>query len=93
MKVVILPTAHKTIQQIVAYIEDINTEGSGIKWSERFYKEISKYAQPIKYALCRHKFWANKKFHCFALKNWVIIFKIEDDIFYVYRIIHASTFR
>ena len=44
MKVVILPTAHKTIQQIVAYIEDLNTEGFGIRWSERFYKEISKYA-------------------------------------------------
>lgn len=93
MKVIILPTAHKTIQQIVAYIEELNTEGSGIRWSERFYKEISKYAQPIKYALCRHKFWANRNFHCIAVRNWIIIFKIKNDTFIVYRIIHVSTFK
>jgi len=93
MRIIIKPPAQKTIQRIAEYVEDLNTEGAGAIWAEKFILQFSKYAQPIKYALCRHKFWANKKYHCVAVKNWIIIFKIEDDIFYVYRIIHAANFR
>lgn len=93
MRIIFKPRAQKTIYRIAEYVEDLNTEGAGGIWAEKFILQISKYAQPIKYALCRHKFWASKNFHCVAVKNWIIIFKIEDDIFYVYRIIHASTFR
>ena len=93
MKIIIKPSAQKTIQRIAEYVEDLNTEGSGAIWTEKFILQISKYAQPIKYSLCRHKFWAKRKFSCVAVKNWVIIFKIENDTFYIYRIIHASLFR
>ena len=85
--------AKSTISLIANFVDEHNTFGAGERWRIRFLKELSRYALPIKYALCRHKFWANKKYHCVAVKNWIIIFKIEDDIFYVYRIIHAANFR
>ena len=85
--------AKYTISVIANFVDENNTIGAGERWSLHFRKEIAKYAQPIKYSLCRHEFWAKRKFHCLAIKNWIIIFKIEDDIFYVYRIFHSSTFR
>lgn len=86
-------SARNTLSAITEFVGALNTFGAGERWSSRFRKEISKFAKPIKYALCRHKFWSKRKFHCVAIKNWVIIFKIENDSFFIYRIIHASTFR
>lgn len=85
--------AKYTISVIANFVDESNTIGAGERWNTRFRKQISKYALPIKYSLCRHKFWAKRKFSCVAVKNWVVVFKIENDIFYVYRIIHASLFR
>lgn len=85
-------SALNTLSAITDFVDAVNTFGAGERWSLRFRKEIAKYAQPIKYQLCRHEFWAKKKFHCIAVKNWIIIFKIEDNTFIVYRIIHSSTF-
>lgn len=48
--------AKYTISVIANFVDENNTIGAGERWSLHFRKEIAKYAQPIKYALCRHKF-------------------------------------
>ncbi len=31
-----------------------------------------------------------KNYHCITIKNWLVVFTIEDDTFYVRYIIHSS---
>jgi len=90
LKVKYSKSAEKTIEGITDFVEQLNTKGAGERWKERFNRKIHKYAQPISYALCRHLDFALKKYSCVSIENWVIIFKVKNDVFCVYGIIHSS---
>lgn len=83
--------AKRTITNVSMFVEQTNTKGSGSRWKNRFLKKIKKYAQPIKYALCRHEIYAASGYSCVAIDNWIIIFKVEDNQFNVYQIVLASS--
>ncbi len=83
--------AQNTLTDVARFIENINTKGSGNKWKNKFFIKVRKYAQPIKYALCRHVIYAVSVFSCVAIDNWIIIFKIEGNHFNVYQIVLASS--
>lgn len=82
--------AENSLLRIAKFVDSVNTNGSGDRWKLKFHKKISKYAMPIQYNLCRHKVYAKQGFSCVAVDDWIIIFKIENDIFYVKQIILGS---
>ena len=83
--------ARKTLTDVARFIETLNTKGSGNRWKNKFFLKVKKYAQPIKYALCRHKIYAESGFSCVAIDNWIVVFKIESNQFNVYQIVLASS--
>ncbi len=93
LKVKYSKSAEQTIEHIADFIENINTKSAGKRWKEQFNKKIHKYAVPVAYPLCRHIKFALKNYSCISIYNWIIIFKIEHNIFYVYSIIHSSILR
>ena len=90
MRVIISPIAQDTILEVAEFVEGINTTGAGDRWTDKILDFIASYAQPkAKYSLCRDKDLRKKLLSCVAYKNWVIAFKIEDDIFFVHQIIYG----
>jgi hypothetical protein len=92
MRIIIKNQAQKTLLKIAEFVEDLNTQGSREIWIKQFLIAISKYAKPIQYAPCKYIFWASKGYKCISVKKWIIIFKIENNEFIIYRIIHANNF-
>lgn len=83
--------ANSLLYKVADYLDSINTFGSGERWLISFHEKVKKYAQPIKYALCRHEIYAASGFSCVAIDNWIVIFKIENNQFNVYQIVLASS--
>ena len=83
--------AKNTLSNVARFIETLNTKGSSNIWKNKFFRKVKKYAQPIKYALCRHEIYALSGFSCVAIDNWIIIFKVENNQFNVYQIVLASS--
>lgn len=46
MEIIFLPSAKNTIQSIISFIDELNTEGSGNLWYERFINHCKKYTLP-----------------------------------------------
>lgn len=91
MKIVIEPIAQDTITEIAEFVDGINTEGAGDRWTDKILDFIVSYAQPkTQYALCSNKTLAQEGFSCIVFNNWVIVFKIETNVFTVYQLIHGS---
>ncbi len=91
MRVAIKADAQNTINEIAELIDGINTPGAGDRWVDRILDFIIDYAQPnVQYALCNSNELAEDLFSCITFNNWVIVFRIEDDMFNVYHIIHGS---
>lgn len=83
--------ANNYLSKVANYLDDINTIGSGERWLIRFHNKIKKYAQPIKYSLCRHKIYAKNGYSCVSIDSWIIVFKVEGNQFNVYQIVLASS--
>ena len=94
MEIVIRGKAMKTLEGIAEYVEELNTAEAGDRWLDRFFNRISSFAHPnVKYPLCRNNRLASKGYSCLHYKSWVIAFKILNDKFIIYEIIHGSLLR
>jgi hypothetical protein len=94
MNVVIKAKALKVLDETANYIESLNTPGAGSRWLDKFLERIIAYAKPnVKYALCRHEKLAKRNYSCVTIKNWVVAFKIRNEQFTIYEIIHGSVLR
>jgi hypothetical protein len=73
----------------------MNIAGAGDQWVERFVNQIYKYARlkNIQWPLCRNKDLAEADMSCLVYKGWVIVFRIEQNVFVVYQIIHGSVLK
>ena len=91
MKVIIETPAQETLHEIAALIDGINTPGAGDRWIDRILDFIQEHAQPnLKYSLCHNHLLAKSLFSCITFNNWVIVFRIEDEILRVYQIVYGS---
>ena len=85
------PDAWATIDDIVDFIDSINTEGSGRFWLANFLNHIESYARPnVTYALCHNKSLASDGLSCINYNGWVIAFKIEEDELVVHYIVRGD---
>lgn len=81
----------RAIDDIADFVESKNTKGSGARYALKFKSAIEKIAQPgLQYALCDHPVLAAYKYSCRNFNDWVIAFRIENNVLIVYEIIHGS---
>jgi hypothetical protein len=91
MTVVFKPDARIVILEIIDFIDSINTPGAGFFWEDRLVSYLRSYALPnVTYALCNNDYLASLGLSCINFNDWVVAFKIEDDLFIVYKIIRGS---
>jgi len=85
------PRALSVINNIAAFVESKNTPGSGKRFVLKFISEIESVAQEnLQYTLCNNPVLARHKYSCRYMNNWVIVFRVESNVFIVYDIIPAS---
>lgn len=93
MRIEYKPNALQTIFHLGAFVESNNTEGSGSRFIDKFFNHIEKYALPnVQYGLCVHLPFRSRGYSCVFYNDWVIAFKIEQQVFVVYEIALGSLF-
>ena len=92
MKVSFSEAATSKILDVAEFIDGINTQGAGDRWAERLIEFVEDYAKlkKVQWPLCRNQNLAEKAYSCLVYKNWVIAFRIEENIFKVYDFILGS---
>ena len=91
MRVVFKPDAEIVLDEVAEFIDSINIEGSGRLWAQRLISHLYSYALPnVTYALCKDEQFAASGFSCLNYNDWVIAFKIDDDLFIVHKIIRGN---
>jgi hypothetical protein len=91
LKLQISSKALQVIDAIADFVESKNTRGSGARYALRFKSAIEKLALPdVQYPICNHPVLAVYNYSCSHFNDWVIVFRIENDILTVYEIIHGS---
>lgn len=92
MKVVLKSGAVKVINGIAQFVEAKNTPGSGKRYALKFKAAINRLVRNnISYSICNHYTLARFGYSCSLFNDWVIVFKVENDVLTVYRIVHSST--
>lgn len=83
--------ARSTLYEISDFIDSINMEGAGYRWLAKFEAWLEQYAKSnVTYALCRDEYLASLDLSCINFNDWIIAFKIEGELFVVYKIIRGS---
>jgi hypothetical protein len=94
MMLVFKKRALNTINKTAAWVEDNNTEGSGDRWLNKIFHSIDSFAQTTnlaQYKLCPNEKLSRWNYHCLSVeKKWIVAFKVETNVFVVYRFIHGS---
>ncbi len=91
MTVVFKPDARIVVLEIIDFIDSINTPGAGFFWEDRLVSYLRSYALPnVTYALCNNEYLASLSLSCINFNDWIIAFKIEGELFVVYKIIRGS---
>jgi hypothetical protein len=91
MRVVFRPDAESVLDEVADFIDGINIEGSGGLWTERFIAHVYTYALPnVTYALCKDQDFAAAGLSCINYNDWIIAFKIQDDLLIVHEIIRGN---
>jgi hypothetical protein len=91
MRVIYLPEAEETFFEVSYFVDSINIEGTGDKWVDKFISAVYSYAKPdVTYALCKDDYLASLDLRCININDWIIAFKIEEDVFVVHKIIRGS---
>lgn len=95
MKVIIKPRAQNSIEKIANYISKKGYPETAVKFVDGLEEFINSLANfPDKYQISRHKAFAKKTFRQVPFaKNYIIIYKVIDNVLYVFNVIHASRIR
>lgn len=92
MRVVFEAEAEEQLYDLVLMVDDLNIAGAGERWLNRFLDFVEDYAREnVQYALCKNRKLARLLYSCITYNDkWVIAFRIEENEFRVYEIIHGS---
>ncbi len=91
MTIVYSQEAKSTLFEISDFVDSINIEGAGDRWTAKLTVWLKKYAlSNVSYAKCRNRYLASLGLSCINYNDWIIAFKIEDDLFVVYKIVRGS---
>jgi len=91
MRVSFKPEAEETLFEIAYFIDCINSEGAGDRWTEKFISGVSSYALPnVQYGLCSDEYLASLGLSCININDWIVAFTIEENLFEVHKIVRGS---
>ena len=91
MIIVYSQEAKLALFEVADFIDSINIEGSGDRWINKLSLWLKKYAlSNVSYAKCKNRYLASLGLSCINYNDWIIAFKIEDDLFIVYKIVRGS---
>ena len=91
MTVVYGQEAKEALFEISDFIDSINSEGAGDRWTARLADWVKEYAvSNVTYALCSNEYLASLGLSCINYNDWIIAFTINDDLFEVHKIIRGS---
>ena len=95
MKVIIKPRAQKSISNIAFYISSQGYPETAIKFANRLEDFIYSLASfPDKFQISRHRAFAKKTFRQVPFeKNYIVVYKVVNNILCVYNVIHGSRIR
>ena len=83
--------ARLTLYEISDFVDGINIEGAGFRWTAKFENWMENYAKSnVTYALCRDEYLASLDLSCINFNDWIVAFKIEGNLFVVYKILRGS---
>lgn len=91
MDIVIKQRAMHSMENAAAYVEGLNTAGSGSRWLDKVKEEIETLARSkTKLALCKHASLAKFKYRCFFYHDWVVAYRISNEQLEVCRFIWGA---
>lgn len=91
MKVKFLPEAENVLFEVALWVEERNTQGSGLRFASRFIDKVSAYAVPnATYAICAISSLAALGLRCVRIDDWVVAFHQSEGEFTVHYILHVS---
>ena len=90
MKVVLRKRAINALLKASAFVESMNTTGSGDRWLEKIENVIFRLAASrAKFAICKHPSLAKFNYRCYANNDCVIAFRVKENEFEVCRFIYG----
>ncbi len=90
MKIKLLPSAEKDLEEIYDYIY-IESPAYAGEFLNKFYSSIKKLERFPRAGKMTEIFNLNRpRFRYIAMGNYYIYYKIEENTVYIYRIIHTS---
>ncbi len=95
LAVVIQKRAENAINKVASYLASIQHPETGERFIEDFFAFCEKRTLlRIKYSLCNNKVLAKHGYSCLTFKGkWVIVFKVTNGQFRVYRFIYGAKLR
>ena len=92
MTIVFSQEAKDTLEEISEFVESLNTEGSGLRFYNRFISKITdKFLPNLSYPLCKNKWLAELNLQCVNIDGkWIVAFQQQKDQCIIYYIIHGS---
>ena len=91
MNIVVKKRAYNTLTKVASYIENQNTEGSGLRWLDKVYGRITDVADSKAIlAICHNESLTKFQYRCFTFNDWVIAHKVTGNKFIIYRFVHGS---
>jgi hypothetical protein len=91
MKVVFMPQAEEALYEIGVWIESKNTKGSGNRFVNNMIDSIAAFALPnVKYQDCKQAVLRLLHLQCVVIKDWIVAFEINGNVFTVHYILHGS---
>ena len=91
MKIAYSEEARSTLFEISDFVDRVNTEGAGERWTKRFTAWLQSFAiSNVSYSFCNDEYFASLNLSCINYNDGIVAFKIEDDLFVVYEIVRGS---
>jgi hypothetical protein len=87
MDIVYKKRAANAISKVAYFIENNNTEGSGLRWFDVLDNRINSFARTNAKLLCGNKSLKQYLYYCFNFKGWIIAYRISANKFEVCRFI------
>lgn len=79
------------IENIISFIDNTNTKGSGWRWYEKFEAFlIEELAFPDTHAICKNLAFRKFNLRCIFYKDWTIAYKMDETNVLLVAIIHKS---
>lgn len=83
--------AFASLTSLINFIETKNTEGSGIRWLNRYEKYLKKkFATAKQKRLCNNAAFKKLNLCCIYFNDWLIAFSIHENFILIEALLHKS---